>query len=107
MQTSTTVIQLPGKKSRIGLTKFFSQFKLKYKPLSIKTLKRLDGSYTTDDSKMRDIAMTYYHQLLYAKSFLEEDINKRQLELKKIQQKVTHAMTSQLLQSFTDTEVWT
>ena len=56
---------------------------------------------------MRDIATTYYHQLLYAKSFLEEDINKRQLELKKIQQKVTHAMTSQLLQSFTDTEVWT
>ena len=86
---------------------FFDQFKQKYKTLSIKSLKRLDGSYTTDDSEMRDIATTYYHQLLSAKSFLEEDINKRQLVLETIQQKVTHVMASQLLQPFTDTEVWT
>ena len=86
---------------------FFSQFKQKYKTLSIKTLKRLDGSYTTDDSEMRDIATTYYHQLLSAKSFSEEDLNKRQLVLETTQQKVTHVMASQLLQPFTDTEVWT
>ena len=86
---------------------FFSQFKQKYKTLSIKTLKRLDGSYTTDDLEMRDIATTYYHQLLYAKSFSEEDLNKRQLVLETVQQKVTHVMAAQLLQPFTDTEVWT
>ena len=64
---------------------FFSQFKQKYKTLSIQTLQRLDGSYTTDDLEMRDIATTYYHQLLYAKSFSEEDLNKRQLVLETIQ----------------------
>ena len=47
---------------------------------------------------MRDIATTYYHQLLSAKSFSEEDINKRQRVLETVQQKVTHAMASQLLQ---------
>ena len=57
--------------------------------------------------EMRDIATTYYHQLLSAKSFLEEDLNKRQLVLETVQQKVTHVMASQLLQPFTDTEVWT
>ena len=56
---------------------------------------------------MRDIATTYYHQLLSTKSFSEEDINKRQRVLETVQQKVTHAMASQLLQPFTDIKVWT
>ena len=73
---STIVIKLPGHKKQDKVNKeFFSKFKLKYKPLSIKTLKRLDGSYTTDDAEMWDIATTYYHQLLSAKSFSEENIN--------------------------------
>ena len=56
---------------------------------------------------MRDIATTYYHQLLSAKSFSEEDINKRQLVIETVQQKATHAMASQPLQPFTNTKVWT
>ena len=56
---------------------------------------------------MRDIATTYYHQVLYAKSFSEEDLNNRQLVLETVQQKVTHVMAAQLLQPFTNTEVWT
>ena len=73
---STIVIKLPGHKKQDKVNKeFFSKFKLKYKPLYIKTLKRLDGSYTTDDAEMWDIATTYYHQLLSAKSFSEENIN--------------------------------
>ena len=55
---------------------------------------------------MRDIATTYYHQLLSTKSFSYEDINKKQLVLETLQQKITHEMASQLLQPFTDTEVW-
>ena len=64
-------------------------------------------SYTRDDSETRDIATIYYHKLLSAKSFSEEDISKRQLVLETVRQKVTHVMASQLPQPCINIEVWT
>ena len=79
---------------------FFNQFKGKNKPLSITSLKRLDGSHTSDESEMRHIVSDYYHQLLSAELF------KRQVVLAIVQQKVTEVMASHLLQPFTLHEVF-
>ena len=84
---------------------FFNQFKRKNKPLSITSLKRLDGSYTSDESEMRNIVSDYYQQLLSAESFSEDALYKRQVVLATIQQKVTDVMASHLLQRFTPQEV--
>ena len=85
---------------------FFSQFKRKARPLSITSLKRLDGSYTSDGSEMRSIVSDYYQNLLSVESFTTDNFYKQQVVLATIEQKVTDVMASQLLQPFTSQEVF-
>ena len=85
---------------------FFNQFKRKYKLVSISSLKWLDGSYTSDDSKMRGIVSDYYHQLLSATTFTIDSLYNKEDILATVQQKITNEMTSHLLQPFTFQEVY-
>ena len=85
---------------------FFNQFKRKNKPLSITSLKWLDGSYTSNEYEMRDIVSNYYHQLLSVESFSADSLYKRQVVLATVQQKLTDVMASHLLQRFTPQEVF-
>ena len=85
---------------------FFNWFKWKARPLSITSLKQLDGSYTSDGSEMRSIVSDYYQNLLSAESFTTDDFYKQQVILAIIEQKVTNVMASQLLQPFTSREVF-
>ena len=84
---------------------FFNQFKRKYKPVSITSLKRPDGSYTSDESEMRGIVSDYYHQLLSTTTFTTDSLYKKQDILATIQQKITNEMASHLIQPFTSQEV--
>ena len=84
---------------------FFTYHKGVHSGNCMRQLQREDGSFTKDMNEMRDIATTFYKNLLTTQQFSDQQIQKRKSVLDCLEHKVSHEMAESLVKEISSTEV--